>query len=450
MDDYLYYLSSCCSDLVYPYFVRFMEEQMKHEDRRCHYIAIKLILGVDPKHLKKLLQSVMPFLLEMLRDAKEDIKCFTLKAIRDTYNKGPSTYLSEPYLKPLIQLLLLQLNSPLKIATAASEVLSSLAYAAFFTPSDAKVGPEDASSVLPSNKYCFQLIVHKILDASSRTDAVGLCKSTCEALRDIIRYTPEDCYEVFKELTREILDRLLSVVASDPSPNANESANAEEIQTCLVTSLEGVLKRVRPDDAPEICDNIVFALLQMYNCTSCKSAHLRKAVLGVVFGREVFDVCVHYRTRSRSWVKELQRGRTIVIGVGSTIKSYLGTILSSMIEASQAEVAQFAYLNVYSQILKVLKEDCDVYPLVQPYLSGMMRLIESIADDKYRSDVCVAAACDLLGTICCTFGTKVRHLVDTKPISDMINIGRSSLVDKTNATATCAHIEIEKLHNFIN
>ena len=164
------------------------------------------------------------------------------------------------------------------------------------------------------SKY-FPPIVERLLITTDRQDAAtaNLRSAAYEALMEMIKNSPKDCYEIVKTTIRIVLDRLQQVgvqiadrvmstntwveillhsklcemISASNSKKNNfmylhkmkyfqvlqmesriqsqaERSQYNDLQSLLCSTLQRVLRKVEPADAPMISDSIMRALLQMF------------------------------------------------------------------------------------------------------------------------------------------------------------------------------------------
>merc|ERR1712158_129819 len=118
--------------------------------------------------------------------------------------------------------------------------------------------------------YClsrfFDPIVQKLLETTDRPDAAtaNLRSAAYEALMEMIKNSPKDCYSTVQKTILVVLERLNQVLHMEGNIQSNERAQYNDLQSLLCATLQSVLRKVEPAHAPLISDNIMQALLQMF------------------------------------------------------------------------------------------------------------------------------------------------------------------------------------------
>lgn len=152
----------------------------------------------------------------------------------------------------------------------------------------------------------------------------------------------------------------------------------------------------------------------------------------------------------------------IVLSIGPEFKKYLDIVLSTLAQASQAQVDRNDYdmveylnelregvLDAYTGIIQGLKGDgptpnADVL-ILEPHIPFIIQFITVVAQDTEHSDGTVAVAAGIVGDLCTAFGAPMLMLLDLEPINEMLAQGRRSRVNRTKTLATWATKELRKL-----
>uniref|UniRef100_T1J2G6 Importin N-terminal domain-containing protein n=1 Tax=Strigamia maritima TaxID=126957 RepID=T1J2G6_STRMM len=522
-------MATCCEDAIVQFVLDFVKENIKSPNWRYRDAAVmafgSIMEGPDPSNLKPLVEQAMPMLIELMQDPSVVVKDTTAWTIGRVCELIPDAAISEAYLKPLLHALVQGLNAEPRVAANVCWAFTSLAEAAY-------EGVEVADENCEPETYClseyFEPIVHKLLETTDRPDGAhaNLRSAAYEALMEMVKNSPKDCYVTVQKTTVVILDRLQHVLQMEARIQSNsDRAQYNDLQSLLCATLQSVLRKVTPEDAPQISDAIMTALLQMFNSSSCKSGGVQEdalmavstlvEVLGDKFlkymdafkpflalglknhaeyqvctaavgltgdicravGCKVLPYCDEVMSMLFDNLRNNNVNRSVkpqilsvfgdvALAIGPEFKKYLDVVLTTLMQASQAQVDKSDYdmvdylnelreccLEAYTGIVQGLKGDgTAVHPdvqLLQPHVNHMVQFITYIAQDGERSDGCVSACAGLLGDLCTVFGTSIVTLVDTEPISQLLNLGRRSKTVKTKTLTTWATKEIRKLKNAI-
>lgn len=277
-------LSTCCENELVPYVLPFIKENIKSEDwrfRDASVMAFSCILGgLEASTLKPLVEQAMPTLIELMYDTSvvvRDTAAWTFSRICEMV---PEAAINEQYLKPLLESLLRGLRAEPRVAANVCWAFNGLAESAH----DAAAVSEEAET---PETYClspyFDYIVQSLLETTERGDgnAANLRPAAYEALMEMVKNSPRDCYLTVQKTTMVILDRLQQVLQMETHiAGQTERAQFNDLQSLLCATLQSVLRKVSPEDAPKISDAIMTALLTMFS--SYKSGGVQEDALMAV------------------------------------------------------------------------------------------------------------------------------------------------------------------------
>lgn len=518
-------LATCCEDEIVPHVLPFIKNNIKSEDwrfRDASLMAFGSILGgLDNSALKPLVEQAMPTLIELMYDNSvivRDTAAWTFGRICEII---PEVAITETYLKPLLESLVTGLKAEARVAANVCWAFTGLVEAAYEA---AEVNEETGQP----DTYClsqyFEFIVQRLLETTDRPDGAqaNLRPAAYEALMEMVKNSPKDCYVTVQKTTMVILERLQQVLQMESHiASHSDRSQYNDLQSLLCGTLQSVLRKVTPEDAPKISDAIMTALLSMFSSNSCKNGGVQEdalmavstlvEVLGENFlkymdafkqflyiglrNHQEYQVCATavgltgdifraLKLKTLPYCDEIMMillenlsdnsvHRTvkpqilsvfgdIVLSIGLEFKKYLEVVLSTLAQASQAQVDRtdfdmIDYLNdlregvldAYTGIIQGLKGDGPTpHPdvmLLEPHVPFIVRFIIVVAQDGEHSDGSVAVAAGLVGDLCLAFGAAMISLLDLDSINDMLTQGRRSRISRTKTLATWATKELRKL-----
>lgn len=281
-------LASCCEGDIVPHILPFVNDNIKNSNWRFRDAALMsfgaMLGGLDTNTLKPLVQKAMPTLIELMYDPNvivRDTCAWTFGRICEII---PQSALCEPYLKPLLEALLRGLKAEPRVATHVCWAFSGLAEAAY----DAVTENIEEIGVQPET-YClspyFDFIIQTLLETTDRADGsqANLRSAAYEALMEMVKNSPKDCYATVQRTTMIILEKLNHVLQMESHiTNMNDRAQINDLQSLLCATLQSVLRKVTPEDAPQISDAIMGALLRMFSCNSIKAGGVQEDALMAV------------------------------------------------------------------------------------------------------------------------------------------------------------------------
>ena len=268
-------LATCCQDDVVPHVLPFVKDNIKHTDwrfRDASLMAFGAILeGPDPTNLKPIVEQAMPMLIALMSDESVVVKDTAAWTIGRVCELNSEAAINDVCLRPLLEALVKGLASEPRVAANVCWAFTSMAEAAYdsaVAAMESSPTSNDDDETPPS--YClstyFDAIIQKLLETTDRQDAAvaNLRSAAYEALMEMIKNSPKDCYVTVQNTILVILERLNQVLHMEGNIQSNERAQYNDLQSLLCATLQSVLRKVEPAHAPLISDNIMQALLQMF------------------------------------------------------------------------------------------------------------------------------------------------------------------------------------------
>ncbi|XP_030762652.1 importin subunit beta-like isoform X3 [Sitophilus oryzae] len=261
-------LATCCEDEIVPHVLPFIKDNIKSDNwrfRDASLMAFGSILGgLESNTLKPLVEQAVPTLIELMYDSSvmvRDTAAWTFGRICEII---PDVAINETFLKPLLESLITGLKAEPRVAANVCWAFSGLAEAAYEAATCDLVGEETTPETYCLSPF-FEFIVQRLLEATDRPDGAqaNLRPAAYEALMEMIKNSPRDCYVTVQKTTMVILDRLQQMESQISSHSDRSQFN--DLQSLLCGTLQSVLRKVTPEDAPQISDAVMTALLTMFN-----------------------------------------------------------------------------------------------------------------------------------------------------------------------------------------
>lgn len=277
-------LASCCEDDIVPFVLPFVTENIKSTNWRFRDAALmslgSILGGLDTVTLKPLVENAIPTLIQLMYDSSVIVRDTTAWVFGRICEIIPSAAIKEEYLKPLLESLLQGLKAEPRVAANVCWAFTGLVEAAY-TDADTYTGSTVQTNCL--SPY-FEFIVNQLLETTDRSDGAqaNLRGAAYEALMDMIKNAPADCYTVVQKTTMVILERLNQVLQMESQVAQCDRFQFNDLQSLLCATLQSVLRKVDPEDAPKISDTIMTALLTMFSNSSGKSGGVQEDALMAV------------------------------------------------------------------------------------------------------------------------------------------------------------------------
>jgi len=265
-------LASCCENDIVPHVLPFVKDNIKSQDWRHRDAALmsfgSILEGPETEQLKPVVDSAMQFLIEAMKDQSVVVKDTAAWTIGRVCELIPEAAINPNTLQPLLEALVSGLASEPRVASNVCWAFTSLAEAAYET---AETTDEEETPATYSLSAFFDPIVEKLLWTTGREDAgsSNLRAAAYEALMEMVKNSPRDCYPTVQKTTLIILERLQQVLQMESHiQSQSDRVQFNDLQSLLCATLQSVLRKVEPAHAPQISDNIMTALLQMFQSSA--------------------------------------------------------------------------------------------------------------------------------------------------------------------------------------
>ncbi|XP_016976016.1 importin subunit beta [Drosophila rhopaloa] len=272
-------LATCCEDEIVPHVLPFIKENIESPNWRFRDAAVmtfgSVLNGLETNTLKPLVEQAMPTLIRLMYDSSvivRDTTAWTFGRICDII---PEAAINKTYLQTLLECFVKSLKSEPRVAANVCWAFIGLSDAAY----EAAVTTEGETPETYALSPYFEYIITQLLETTDRSDGAqaNLRGAAYEALMDMIKNSPLDCYLVVQRTTLVILERLNQVMQMETQINNHSDRHQfNDLQSLLCATLQSVLRKVHERDAPQISDAIMTALLTMFNSSAGKSGGVQE------------------------------------------------------------------------------------------------------------------------------------------------------------------------------
>lgn len=276
-------LATCCETDIVPHVFPFIEKNIKAENWRFRDAALmafgSILGGLDEPTLKPLIEQAMSILVNLMYDSNATVRDTAAWTFGRICEIIPRIVIASPFFPKILEALLLGLKEAPRLAANVCWALTGLAEAAY----DEAAPDDDTPPQTFALTQYFGFMVDCLLETTDRADGAqaNLRSAAYEALMELIKNSPLDCYPTVQKTTMVILgrlDQLLQVIMS----NGGELNQINDLQSLLCGTLQSVLRKVNQQDAPQISDPIMNALLTMFNTNSMRSGSVQEDALMAV------------------------------------------------------------------------------------------------------------------------------------------------------------------------
>uniref|UniRef100_A0A914LJG5 Importin N-terminal domain-containing protein n=1 Tax=Meloidogyne incognita TaxID=6306 RepID=A0A914LJG5_MELIC len=284
-------LAQCCGDAIIDLILPFITQHFTNPDWHYREAAImafgSILEGPTKQKLLLLVEQAIQPLIVTLSDTHPAIKDTAAWAIGRVCDTCEGIVTREQTLSLLLPALSSALQDQPRVATNVCWAISSLVKAAYKVAVD-QGGAVDEKGTPQTFilSPVFQNMVTELIKTSDRTDSNEnkLRIAAYEALMELIKNSPTDCYPAVQQTTIIILGKLESLLSiEDALISSNERSQLRDLQSQLCATLQSVLHKIRCEDAPLISDSIMAGLLRiMGRCTGKESeAVVEEALMAI-------------------------------------------------------------------------------------------------------------------------------------------------------------------------
>uniref|UniRef100_A0A915ELT2 Importin N-terminal domain-containing protein n=1 Tax=Ditylenchus dipsaci TaxID=166011 RepID=A0A915ELT2_9BILA len=263
------FLAQCCGDAIVDAILPFITEHFSSTNWHYREAAImafgSILEGPSKPNLLRLVEQAIRPLIVTLSDphlAVKDTAAWSIGRVCDTCE---DLVTKEEILSALLPALSMALQDQPRVAANVCWAISSLVKASY------QVALEQGTdsfgqphTFILSN--VFENMIQELIKTTDRTDASNsnLRIAAYEALMELIKNSPADCYPVVQKTTMAILGKLESLLGiEDHLVSSTDKSQLRDLQSQLCATLQSVLNKIKKEDAPKISDAIMAGLLQI-------------------------------------------------------------------------------------------------------------------------------------------------------------------------------------------
>lgn len=384
-------LSSCCEEEIVPFVLPFVKENIKSPNWRFRDAALmsfgSILGGINETTTRPLVEQAIPTLIELMYDESVTVRDTTAWVFGRICELVPTAAINEAYLKPLLEALVRGLKAEPRVAANVCWAFTGLVEAAADPENNAE-GKQETNCL---SQY-FEFIVQQLLETTDRQDCgqANLRAAAYEALMDMIKNAPNDCYTVVQKTTMVILDRLNHVLQMESQVTHTDRYQFNDLQSLLCATLQSVLRRVTPEDAPQISDAIMGALLTMFNTSAGKSGNVQEdalmavSTLAELLGEQFLKYMDAFKPYLYMGLKNHQEHQVCVAAVGLTgdicrvlrneIAPYCDEIMTLLLENLSLPAL---HRNIKPQILSAFGDMAlGIGPEFKKYLAIVLQMLQ--------------------------------------------------------------------------
>lgn len=269
---------------VIPFFKHFQNPDWKYKEAAI--MAFGSILdGPDPKKLLPMAQEALPAIVAAMCDKNVNVRdtaAWSLGRVIDTCSELAN---NAELLQSVLPALSNGLHQEPRVAVNVCWALVSLVKACY--ESAVSIGTDGTGQ--PETfalSSVFDPMVNELIKITDRSDGnqSNLRITAYEALMELIKHSPKDCYSAVRNTTVIILKKLESLLQMEVQATSEaDKAQVRDLQAMLCATLQSVTRKMQPADIPAVGEHIMNGLLQIMNrATATRSnAVMEEALLAV-------------------------------------------------------------------------------------------------------------------------------------------------------------------------
>jgi len=366
-------LAQCTGDDIVPLVLPFVEEHFANPDwhyREAAIMAFGSILdGPSQEVLDRLVNSALVPLINTLNDPHLCVRDTSAWAIGRVCDTCENLVTRPEVLQGLVPALFNALSQEPRVAFNACWALSSLVKAAYQIAKDQgtdESGEPDTYLLSP----VFSEMVRRLIETTDRPDAneKNLRISGYEALMELIKNSPKDCYPHVQQTTVDVLHRLERLLnIENQLVSSSDRSQLRDLQSLLCATLQSVLRKMHEDDAALIADPVMTALMHiMSRCVTGRDA-------GGVMEDALMAVSTLIEVMGEGFGKYMEQFKPYLVGALRAHEEHLVCqaaigVVSDLCHAFEGKIAPL--MDEFVQLLLEILQDANVKHAVKPNALG--------------------------------------------------------------------------------
>ncbi|KAH9423852.1 Importin subunit beta-1 [Dermatophagoides pteronyssinus] len=334
-------LANCTGDDIPPIVLPFIVSKINSPDwhyREAAMMALGSILeGPSQNQLIPIVTEALPTVINLTHDSSVCVRDTTMWVLSVICQQVSEVIFKPDVLKLVLDVFIEGLKSEPRVAVHSCLAFNSLSESANDIACNAEGVDENPRSNALS-EY-FQYIINHLLQCTERPDALmnNLRSSAYEAIMEMIKNSPQNCYEIVRQTTMIILDRLnRSFISLENTGNMDQ--NLLELQSLLCSALQSVLRKMIPEDGPKISDAIMTAMIHILEYSSktgnvSEDALLVAGTLAEVLEKGFLNYLPTFKNYLFLGLKSYQNSQLCSISIG---------IVSDLCHSLKNDIAQFS------------------------------------------------------------------------------------------------------------
>ncbi|XP_065178796.1 importin subunit beta-1-like [Sycon ciliatum] len=258
-------MATCCEDDIVNRVLPFVTSNVTNEDwkfREAALMAFSSILeGPKLETLEPVIVEAIPVFLCRMDDPSSVVKDTLAYCFGRICELHPEAIIDKLYTGDFFKGVIAGIDAEPTVAGNYCLAISSLAETAY------ERAETEEGEIPPT--YClspiFEVLVTKLLAATVREDASSshLRSSAYEAVMELVKNSPADCYPVVQSTMMVIMQRVQQLLLMAPDVSQENRSQFNDIQSLLCAALQALLRRMSEEDAATLGPEVFRSLISM-------------------------------------------------------------------------------------------------------------------------------------------------------------------------------------------
>lgn len=364
-------MANCCENEIMEHVMSFIAaniENKQWQNREAAVMAFGSILeGPSPDKLKPCIDQALPIIIQRLRDESVCVRDTSAWFVGRACDIVPESALNPELFQVLLEAMVNGLADQPRVAQNICWAFTSLSDAAYDTAVSQLTNEAETPPTYIMSQY-YTTIVQKLLEATTRPDGnqCNLRAAAYEAVMEMIKNSPEDCYQTVLSTTHEIMGRIEKLFAMENSLDSSMRSQYHDMQSLLCATLQSVIRKVKPEHMNELSDKCMESLLKMLGSSHGIGSVQEDALQAVgtlieVVGNDFEKYMVHFQPFLCQGLQNHQEASVCIAAVG---------VVTDICRAMQKNFGK--YFEIFMNMMYEALTNPNVHYNVKPQIVAAM------------------------------------------------------------------------------
>ncbi|KAI3383644.1 hypothetical protein SNEBB_009233 [Seison nebaliae] len=255
------------SDIL-SYILPFLENHIRQPNWQSREAAINafscIMEGPEPTQIFDISKVALPLIIEYLSIDQMCIRDAAIWAVNCVCKFVPQVATNNAFVAPMLEGLLKNLDRSPRATANACWALSDLFRVTYMEASGIGAAfPNKSCEDERPNTYVFSEnfdeLFRRLLIVSDRNDGnrSNLRTAAYQAIMNLLRYSPNDCYRMVKESTTIMIERLEQIMNIDVTSGNYDINEICDIESLLCATVQMLLRRLKEEDIIKLSEKLL-------------------------------------------------------------------------------------------------------------------------------------------------------------------------------------------------